>query len=180
MEKNPTYHVILAPAEVTRFNHQLSSYSPAKMRRSLPSFTPPEYKLATRIITPASKLKITIKPNALIFGGQHFALKAGVSSFLHFILNEMEKTENRFRHAEVAEALELGLHLHLGSCLQSLVQELQWAKANGQTCLYQSIWYLVILLAGGWTSDPQKRRGFEKACDKAELKPYSKAQFGGS
>ncbi|KIO19434.1 hypothetical protein M407DRAFT_30938 [Tulasnella calospora MUT 4182] len=148
------------------------------MPRLSPPFTPrASFKLGYKIITPAKGLKMVAKSNALISGGEHFTLKPGISSFILSILNQMEEIEDDFHWLITSDALQLGLHWHLGHCLRRLVKELQWAKAKSQTCLYQSIWDLIILWAGDWPGDPYSRMCFEKACKGAGLKPYSNSQF---
>ncbi|KIO26205.1 hypothetical protein M407DRAFT_24535 [Tulasnella calospora MUT 4182] len=160
---------------------------------SPPVFTPEPFRLASAIIKPVAKLKIatidctliwggrsSLKsggPNSLISGGTRFILRPGVGQFVNTIIKQMNKTEASFKDCIEGEAVELGLHWLLGHCLDLLVKELKWAKEQGQTCLYQSIWNIIILWAGGWPGDPYSCSIFEKACKTAGLKPYSKAQF---
>ncbi|KIO20699.1 hypothetical protein M407DRAFT_29690 [Tulasnella calospora MUT 4182] len=177
-------------SQVLQFHHHPYRKMPPT---SPPVFTPEPFKLSLNIIKPVARLKIaTIDgtlicggrsshkaggPNSLISSGIRFALKPGVGQFVNLFIKQMEKTEVNFKDCIDAEAVELGLHWLLGRCLEQLVEELKWAKEHGQACLYQSIWNLIILWAGGWPGDPYSRAGFQNACRDAGLKPYSKNQF---
>ncbi|KIO26200.1 hypothetical protein M407DRAFT_24531 [Tulasnella calospora MUT 4182] len=160
-------------------------------KSSAPDFTPQQYKNTSSIIKPVAKLKISIIGDLLISGGlssgkaarsltsskTHLNLRPGVGKFVTAIIKQMQKTEDNYKNCIKGDAVELGLHWLFGHSLQQLVQELKWTTKKGQKCLYQSIWNLIILWAGNWPGDPFSCSLFKRACKKAGLKEFSKAQF---
>ncbi|KIO26180.1 hypothetical protein M407DRAFT_24513 [Tulasnella calospora MUT 4182] len=154
-------------------------------KSSAPNFTTQNFYLAADIIKPVASLDVKIREGALIWeghssckaGGTTFALRPGVAQFVTSVIKLMTKTEAAFEDRIKGDAMELGLHELLGRSLDQLVQELEWTTRERQTCLYQSIWNLIILWARNWPGDPFSCSLFKRACAKAKLKAFSKDQF---
>ncbi|KIO26177.1 hypothetical protein M407DRAFT_24510 [Tulasnella calospora MUT 4182] len=162
-------------------------------KSSVPDFTPQQYKITSDIIKPVAKLNIKIIGDLLISGGRssrkaaghssftssetRLSLRPGVGKFVEAIIKQMQKTEEDYEKSSKGDAVELGLHWLFGHSLERLVLELKWTTKNHQTCLYQSIWNLIILWAGSWSGDPFSCSLFKRACKQAKLKEFSKVQF---